>query len=247
MLCKEAGAVKNAAGRIASLDRACTGSGKPARRPAGLRENVSQEEKHDATLVNRSHGGFGADRHAGHGARECAANSLRVGAELPKISARCASRRSRRRCGQFQGPHLRLFALRFRHRPGLRQRGLEAPRVHAGRPVHPRNRQGPLRLVVRPHGAHRRRRQYLGHRQGLGHDHQVRQRKRPGDDGVRPQVGSPPTRTRIRWSTPIRRCPPSMAGSASRPMSPGTRRAMPISATATSIRASPRSTRTATG
>ena len=58
----------------------------------------------------------------------------------------------------------------------------------AGRQVHPRDRQESLRLVVRPHGAHRPRRQHLGDRQGLGHDRQV-QPAGPGHDGVRAQAG----------------------------------------------------------
>ena len=87
-----------------------------------------------------------------------------------------------------------------------------------------------------------KRRQHLGHRQGLGHDHpdSIRQgrvvwvfgrRKESADEHARP------------WEhVQSRRCRTSTGCSASRPTSPGTPTATPISATATSTRASPRST-----
>ena len=88
------------------------------------------------------------------------------------------------------------------------------------RRVRRRNRQGPLRLVVRPQRAHRQGRQHLGDRQGLGHDRQV-QPGRPRRLGVRPPQGIGGRRDRSRGSTSSRRCPPSTACSASRPTSPG--------------------------
>ncbi len=54
---------------------------------------------------------------------------------------------------------------------------------------HPRDRQESLCLVVRPCRAHRQGRQYLGDRQGLGHDHQV-QPGGPRHHGDRTQAGS---------------------------------------------------------
>ena len=54
--------------------------------------------------------------------------------------------------------------------------------------VHPRDRQGSLRLVVRAHRARRQGRQHLGGRQGLRHGHQV-QSGRPGHAGLRPPEG----------------------------------------------------------
>ena len=98
----------------------------------------------------------------------------------------------------------------------------------------------------RAHGSRRQRRQHLGRRQRLGHDHQV-------------QSGRP----RRRWCSAARRKRPtkpsrgstreSAAPARGRPVPPadrchlGHRRATSSSATATSIRASPSSTRTATG
>ena len=67
----------------------------------------------------------------------------------------------------------------------------------AERQVRPRDRQEPLRLVVRAHGARRSGRQHLGHRQGLGHGDQVRSRG-PRRHGVRPQAGSLRRRDRRR-------------------------------------------------
>ena len=48
--------------------------------------------------------------------------------------------------------------------------------------------QRPVRLVVRPHRAHRQERQHLGGGQRLGHDHQVRP-DRPGARGLRAAEG----------------------------------------------------------
>ena len=112
--------------------------------------------------------------------------------------------------------------------------------------VRPRDRQEPVRVVVRTHGQGRSPGQYLGDRQGLRHGDQVRSRG-PRRDGVRPQAGGLRRGHRARSNIPSRRCRPRTAGFARSPMWPGTRPATPSSATATSIRASPRSTRTATG
>ena len=81
---------------------------------------------------------------------------------------------------------------------------------------------------------------------GSGHDHQV-QSRRPRHDGVSAARRKHRTKAPSRGSIPIRRCPPSTASSASPPTSPGIRRATSSSATATSTRASPSTTRTATG
>ena len=139
--------------------------------------------------------------------------------ESLEAAARHASRRGRGRRGQLQGPHLRLFARRLESGPGLRQHRLAAPGVRPQRQVPARDRQEPLRLGLRAHGADRQGRQHLGHRQGLGHGHQV-QPGRPGRDGVRPQVGSLRRRGACRTSaTRTRRCRTSTAASASRPTS----------------------------
>ena len=68
------------------------------------------------------------------------------------------------------------------------RRGSAASRVRPQGRVHPRNRQGPLRVVGRSHGAHRQGRQHLGHRQGLGHGRQV-QSGGPRHVGLRPAQG----------------------------------------------------------
>ena len=109
-----------------------------------------------------------------------------------------------------------------------------------------RNRQGPLCLVVRPQRADRQGRQYLGHRQGLGHDRQI-QSGRPGAMGVRPPQGIGGRGNQAVGARQSAACRRSTACSASRPTSPGIPKATSTSPTATSIRASPNTTRTATG
>ena len=88
-----------------------------------------------------------------------------------------------------KGHVVRLHALEQRVGPGLRRHGVAAARIRPRRPLHPRDRQGALRVVVRPRGAHRRARQHLVHRQGVGHDRRV-QPRRARADGVRPEEGS---------------------------------------------------------
>ena len=133
-------------------------------------------------------------------------------------------------------------ARRLEPRPGLRQHRLAAPGVRSRRQVPARDRQGPLRLVVRPHRAHRQGRQHLGHRQGLGHDRQV-QPGRPRADGVRPQAGG------LGRERPSARAPEAAAAGGQRPLPPADRRhlghgtATSTSATATSTRASPSSSK----
>ena len=61
-----------------------------------------------------------------------------------------------------------------------------------------RDRQGPLRLVVRPQRAHRQGRQHLGHRQGLGHDRQV-QSGRPRASGCSAAARNRPTTKPKPW------------------------------------------------
>jgi hypothetical protein len=117
-----------------------------------------------------------------------ARDPVRLGSQSAQAPGRHASRRGFWRGRQFQGPHLRLYPRRQQPRSRVRQHRLAAARVRPGRQIHPRDRQESLCLVVRPHRAHRQGRQYLGDRQGLEHDHQVRS-PRPGRDGVRPQGG----------------------------------------------------------
>src|SRR2546422_3115632 len=83
------------------------------------------------------------------GTGDCAADPVRrVGpaeaAEGP------VPRRSHRRCCEFEGSRLRASA-RQHHGPGLRCRGGAAARVRARRRVRSRDRQEPVRLVVRPY------------------------------------------------------------------------------------------------
>ena len=100
--------------------------------------------------------------------------------------------------------------------PGLcRGRGAAA-RIRRQRQVHPRDRQEPLRLVVRPHGEDRSPGQYLGGRQGLGHGHQVQSRG-PRRHGVRPQAGSLRRRHRPAQASRSRRCRRRTAASARSP------------------------------
>ena len=70
-------------------------------------------------------------------------------------------RRSDRRRRQLEGPHVRVLA-RQHDRPRVRRSRRAAARVRPQRQVHARDRQEPLRLVVRPHGARRPQRQHLG-------------------------------------------------------------------------------------
>ena len=118
--------------------------------------------------------------------------------------------------------------------------------IRRQRRLRPRNRQEPLCLVVRTHREGRSPGQYLGDRQGLRHGDQVRSRG-PRRHGVRPQAGSLRRRYRAAEASE------AAAAGRGRPVSPGHRRglgqgtATPSSATAISIRASPRWTRTATG
>ena len=145
-----------------------------------------------------------------------------------------------------KGPRLRLHALEQRGRAGLRADGRAVARVRPARTIRPRDRQGPVRLVVRAHGPRRSRRQHLGGRQGLGHGRQV-QPGRPRDDGVRaaPRIGRRRDRT-VGTARPAARA-------RRRPVPPADRRrvglarATPTSATATSTRASPSTIATATG
>ena len=114
------------------------------------------------------------------------------------------------------------------------------------RQLRARNRQGPLRLVLRALRARRQGRQHLGHRQGLGHDRQVQSRRarRYGCSaaGRNRRTTTPSLGTRHSAAARGRRAVPSAhrrrLGFAGQHLS---------SATATSIRASPNSTRTATG
>jgi hypothetical protein len=121
-------------------------------------------------------------------AAERAGNPLRLGTEPAEAAARHASRRGRRRGGELQGPHPRLFTRRLEPGPGLRQHRLADPGIRPQRRLPARDRQEPLRLGLCAHGTRRQRRQYLGDRQGLRHGRQV-QPGRPRRDGVRLQVG----------------------------------------------------------
>ena len=96
--------------------------------------------------------------------------------------------------GELEGPLSWCRALEQRQRTGARPTAAQLLEFDP-RAIRPRNRQGPLRLVVRPHRPRRSRRQHLGGRQGLGHGHQVQPagrmvrvfgRRRSADDETRP-------------------------------------------------------------
>ena len=129
----------------------------------------------------------------------------------------------------------------------LPRRGIAVARVRSDRQVRARDRQGPLRLVVRARGPRGQGRQHLGHRQRLGHGDQV-QPGGPRGDGVRPEEGS------------LRRGGRAVGAHTNPPLPPidgqlppadrrrvERRTATSSSATATSTRASRSTTRTATG
>ncbi len=142
--------------------------------------------------------------------------------------------------------HIFVFTrVQQRQRPGVRCDRVAAARVRPRRQVRPRDRQGPLRVVLRARGPHRQGRQHLGGRQRVGHGRQV-QPGGPCRDGVRPEEGSV-GRSGGRGRTSPRRGRRSTASSASPPTSRGTCRATSSSATATSTRAWRSTTRTATG
>ena len=130
------------------------------------------------------------------GAERRAGDRLRFRRQSADAARRHLSRRSRRRGDQFQGRHLRLHAHRpsdrlDRHRAPLRARRLAAVPVRSHRQVRPRDRQGHLRLHVRPAGAHRSAGQHLGGRSDDQHGDQVRSRQAGRPDAARPQSRRP--------------------------------------------------------
>ena len=150
------------------------------------------------------------------------------------------------RCRELQGPRVRVLA-RQRDRPGLRRSRGAAARVRlrtASSSAKSATTSMPGRS--RTPSASTSARQHLGHGQGLGHGHQV-QPGGPGGDGVRPQEGS------VRRSAEPLEPRHAAAAAGHRPVPPANRRDLgpagrtSSSATATSTRAWPSSTRTATG
>jgi hypothetical protein len=69
-----------------------------------------------------------------------------------------------RRCGELERACLRVHALQQRSRSRLCADRSAIARVRSERNLPARDRQRTLRLVVRPFGAYRQGRQYLGHR-----------------------------------------------------------------------------------
>ena len=165
--------------------------------------------------------------------------------ELPEAAARHEPRRGLGRRGQLEGRRRGLHALEQRRRAGLRRHRVADPALRQDRQVPARDRQGALRLVLRPRDPLRQGRQPLGHRQGLGHD-RPHQPRRARDDGLRPEEGGVGRRRAVEARD-------AAAPAGHRPVPPADRRrvghstATSTSATATSTRASRSSPRTATG
>src|SRR5882762_1719680 len=108
---------------------------------------------------------------AGIGTGGCAADPVRrVGP--PEAAEGPVPRRSHRGRGEFEGSRLRAVA-RQHHGPGLRGSGGATARVRSRRKVRSRDRQEPVRLVVRPYRPRGPERQHLDHGQGIGHGGQV--------------------------------------------------------------------------
>ena len=131
----------------------------------------------------------------------CTGDSLRVGAQLPEVSADHEPRRDPRGGRELQGPHHPAEPPRHRHhRPALRQRHHEPARVRRPGQLRARDRPGRLRAGVRALAAVRQRRQPLGGRQGDQRGHQVRPRRlrhpepRPASRGLRPLRARRPAR-----------------------------------------------------
>ena len=82
--------------------------------------------------------------------------------------------------------HVFVFSRGNSTGPSYMATAVAAARVRCQGQVRPRDRQEPLRLVVRARRPHRQGRQHLGRRQGLGHDPEA-QPAGPRRLGVRPQ------------------------------------------------------------
>jgi len=170
-------------------------------------------------------------------------DSLRSG--LPETSARKSISAKPLRCRQFERPCLRLFP-RQHDRTRLRCRCRATPRICA------------RRKFLREIGHHLYAWSFAHtvkvdkddniwrHRQGLRHGHQVQSRRRVVLVFGRKQEASD-DRHRAAQARQAVRCPPSTACFARSPTLRGTLPATHTSAMATSIPASPKSIRTATG